>query len=441
MTMIRNILLVLSLLSLYACSGSNDNKSVNIVQFGAKNGEVSDSAIQLAINQAEDGQLILIPQGTYYITKTLQLKDNTRIVGVSKEESILMLSDGICSYDYPKCRMIVANNAKNILIQNMTLDGNSAVTKGVAVDFDNVSSYLLDNIKVSNFSSHGIAFNNGCTNGLIKNCEVKNIGQFGISIFRNGHYNKITDNKLINSVYGIVIDDTTTGIESIASSNNLVAGNTLHNSILGIVVEGSNNNVVENNYLFSSGGALAAIDIWAGGYDGVSRPLGQSNIVRNNTIDYVASQYLMRVMGIDLLIENNIMSGALYDGIYIRSIRDWDNNSANNYNIKLKNNKIRNTGRNAISLEECDTCNISSNIISESGNYGIQVLNPYNTNTSNIDIVDNIFDKVGYIKGIEQKAVSASGNETNPITNLRLINNTCTVGDCIYLLNYYVFGY
>ena len=436
-----SLLLLLSFFQLYACSGNNENNVINIVDSGAKNGEASDAAIQLAINQAGAGQSVYIPQGTFYITKTLQLKDNTRIIGASKEGSILILDDGICSYDYPKCRMIVANKANNLVIQNLTLDGNNSVTKGIAVDFDNVNTYLIDNIKVVNFSSHGIAFNNGCTNGLIQNCAVENIGQFGISIFKNGHLNKIKDNTLTNSVYGIVIDDTTTGVDSIVSSNNWVVGNTLYNSVLGIVVEGSNDTVVENNLLVSTGGALAAIDIWAGGYDGVARPLGQRNIVRNNTINYVASQYLMRVMGRDLLIKNNTMSGALYDGIYIRSIRDWDSKSGNNYNIKSINNKISNTGRNAISVEECDTCNISSNFISESGNYGIQVLNPYITNTSNLDIVDNIFGKVGYKMGIEQKAVSAIGTETNPINNLRLLNNVCTDGDCVYMLNSYVFGY
>lgn len=448
---------LMGLVSLNGCSDGGAAGVVNIADYGARSGEICDTAILNAIIAANGERAIYVPEGTFYISKPIIIPSDTFINGASREKSVLKLHEKICENDFPKCRMIISENpASNIKITNITLDGNIGLTHGLAIDFKGVSSSEITNVDIIDFSSHGITLNEGSNSNRIALCKVIRVGQFGISVFSDGHYNYIEDNTIEDSGQGIVIDDCTTGGEHLPSSHNTISGNNVVNCYFGIIVEGSNDNRVENNSLINKNGGLVAIDVWAGGYDGVARPLGSDNVIRNNRIDYVKSQYLMRIMGKRVLIENNLMNGAIYDGIFVRSIRDWDLSSDVNSEIKVVNNEISNTGRWGIMIEECTDCEIIGNSINGAGDSGVMIRASYETGINalkvqstkiinsgmhgiqittvdgntikDIFIQDNLIQKAGYNTPQKYSAIHASEGLLYNISKLNILNNAYESG-------------
>jgi parallel beta-helix repeat protein len=225
---------------------------------------------------------------------------------------------------------------------------------------------MIDNIAVIDMSAHAISLSEGARFNKIQNNFCENIGMFAITIFSDGHHNIITNNVIENSSYGIVVDDATTGGESRPSDNNSILNNVVLNSGMAIVVEGSNHNLVKDNYIYGSNFGLTGIDVWPGGYDGVSRPMGNGNVITGNKI-IVKSQYGIRHIGKESIIEDNVIIGPKYDGVFIRSIKDWDPETLDvNKNISIKNNKIFQVGRWGVRVEDCDTCQVVGNIFFDS---------------------------------------------------------------------------
>lgn len=101
---------------------------IDVRAFGTKgNGRTNDTfAFQKAIKAAADTKhrTVHVPAGTY-ILDPLFLPSNFRLTGEETETAILKLSPSV---DNQKMnRLINIDNAKNVLVENLTLDGNYAM--------------------------------------------------------------------------------------------------------------------------------------------------------------------------------------------------------------------------------------------------------------------------------------------------------------------------
>ena len=383
--------------------------SIDIRDYGAVSGTVSDRAIQAAIDGAVMMQKpVLIPVGTFYIAKAIVLPSGIRLIGKDRNTSILKAHADLIKTD-PKSRMILSFQASHILLSNFTISGGADDgTKGFGIDLLGVRLSEISQITIRDCLSHGLSLAEGCRDNRVSHCLINNVKSFGIVVFSDGQRNLIENNIVQNAGIGIALDDGTTNGSNLPCADNRIQNNRIENCNMGIVVEGSDDNLVQENTIENTSGGLVAIDVWAGGYDGVARPLGKRNVIVNNTINGKYGSY-MRLMGRDLLVENNHCEGQTTEGgIFIRSINDYDPNTDGNKDIRVINNTVHGTGLWGIILDGGEDCKISDNTIENTGWDGIYVCPSYTSGVKNLQVVGNTITVAGR-HGISINTENAAG--------------------------------
>lgn len=140
-------------------------------------------SIQDAINDLPDGGgTVYIPSGSYPISSTVLLIDNLSFIGEGPGKTVLQLVSG------SNCNIInLGVNTQNVLIENITLDGNRYNQgdetlyqlfgiSGFAAD----SNIFIRNVEVKNVKEQGIAINGD--NIRIEGCIVDNSKWNGITL-------------------------------------------------------------------------------------------------------------------------------------------------------------------------------------------------------------------------------------------------------------------
>ena len=124
----------------------DNNRVANVKDFGAVGDGLADDtlAIQNAINAAVG--TVYFPSGTYYITATVNLISNIKIVGTSNSK---ILSNVVIAFQ--------ALQKSNITIDTLQFEGPSALTMGTVAE-DGI-------INVGNITA-----SNGCSNVKLYNC-------------------------------------------------------------------------------------------------------------------------------------------------------------------------------------------------------------------------------------------------------------------------------
>lgn len=174
-----------------------DKRGVNVQKYGAKGDGVTDDtiAIQNTIDYvSSSGGIVYIPAGTYIVKKILP-KSNVIIHGAGVA-TLLKLSSGVSDFNH----VFEINNANNVTIRNLSIDGNK----------DTQSFYL------SGF------FTLICKNLTIENVSIKNMYGEGLFI---GYTSFLSENVTINNV---VIENCT--------RNELVLGNCKNVKIKGVTI-------------------------------------------------------------------------------------------------------------------------------------------------------------------------------------------------------------
>jgi hypothetical protein len=218
------------------------------------------TAILAVIEKCTPGDTVLLPQGTYQISKTIQLKSGVRFLGAGQEKTVLRFMGQTPS------AILRVTDCQEVEISHLTLDGaaNANATEGIngsnARQLHVHHVTIKDLVKSKEYGPHGIYFSGtnpsatkGVTDSIIADCLLENIG--------------------LGAEYG-------GGIRlAWGSSRNQVLRNTIRRTGRGGIFanDGCTDLLIQGNTVVGSEGEGLAIEVWKGCHRAV---------VEDNRIDY-----------------------------------------------------------------------------------------------------------------------------------------------------------
>jgi parallel beta-helix repeat protein len=218
------------------------------------------TGIQDAINNAKDGDTIIVHSGVYYenvvVDKLVTLRGiGHPVVDASGSDSAITLTaDGITLVGFTATNSGSFEIAAGIMVtsNDNTITGNNVSNNNYGGIFlwDSSNNNTITGNNVSNNSKDGIWLWNSSNNNITGN-KVSNNNNDGICLWDSSN-NTITGNKVSNNNgCGIFLDD---------SSNNTITGNNVsNNSKDGIWLwNSSNNNITGNKVSAASASTIPA---------------------------------------------------------------------------------------------------------------------------------------------------------------------------------------
>ena len=284
--------------------------------------------IQDAIDNASDGDIIMVGPGTYYenliIDKTITLE------GTGATSNMTIIDGG-------KNGNVIEVTADWVNISGFSIQNGGRKTDGVIYNY----GILL----LSNYAN--------ISNNVIEN----NIGtgiHFGFS-----NSNTISNNVIINNWNGINLG---------SSNSNTISSNSIDNSSLGIIIHNSSNNKIIGNTITNQGRGIELYDY------------NSYNEIKNNSINNNGFGIQAYGFNSNNDISNNIISHNNQNGIKITEMYGYSNN------YTISGNTITDNGDWGIYLKFSTNNIISGNYIENNSlggtyNNGIKLLNSSNYNT------------------------------------------------------------
>lgn len=213
----------------------------NIRDYGATSNQSSDNdavVIQGVINAAKAGDTVYIPNGTYHIKSTINLKSGVTLIGESRENTILA---GAYTTQ-PHAMIYAAPGTTNLTLSSFTITSASGRTYKAAVRLgleggSQVSRIAVQNLFIEKFERFGVQLQNAyqvvVENNVIKNATALGGGGQG---------------------YGVIIDQA-------LSNNNWIVGNEIGPVIRHAVLiqKSAHHNLIEQNTI--TGTVSSAIDL------------------------------------------------------------------------------------------------------------------------------------------------------------------------------------
>ncbi|MHA0289043.1 right-handed parallel beta-helix repeat-containing protein [Mycobacterium sp. C3-094] len=216
-------------------------RTLNVRDYGATSNQSSDNdalAIQKAINAAKAGDTVYIPNGTYHIRSTINLKSGVSLIGESRGSTILA---GAYS-SQPHAMIYAAPGTTNLTVSSFTITSASGPTYKAAIRLGlegtgQVSRIAVQNLFIEKFERFGVQLQNAyqvvVENNVIKNATAVGGGGQG---------------------YGVIVDQA-------LSNNNWIVGNEIGPVIRHAVLvqKSANHNLIEQNTI--TGTVSGAIDL------------------------------------------------------------------------------------------------------------------------------------------------------------------------------------
>ncbi len=200
--------------------------------------------IQAAIDNASQGDTILVKSGTYF--ETLVINKSINLIGENQESTFIDANNAT--------ENIIYINASYVSIENFTVSNNKgypySVTEPDGIRAEYFSSYI--NITSNTISAiqygNGIFLQYGSENTIVGN-NITTCGGTGVYV-EGGSGCSIIDNNIVNNGFGALLSD--------ASGNNTIIGNYFGNSTynygLQLNNDCSNNTVVGNTFAYNQYG-------------------------------------------------------------------------------------------------------------------------------------------------------------------------------------------
>lgn len=232
-----------------------------------ENSQANYTMIQEAINNADDGDTILVYSGVFsenvIVNRSVSIKsnsgnpDDTIIQAANSEEHVFNVTKdnvtisgfkitGACDFVRSSVAGICLEGVNKNIISNNKLSQNV-----VGIDLQSSHNNVLKN-NTAYDNERGISLTNSNSNNLINNDAFNN--RFGI-YFWGSKNNILSDNNVsLSEEDGIWIED--------GSGNNTLSNNTVSNSDgSGIfLTESSNNNIIESNSVTSNFIGIQIVD-------------------------------------------------------------------------------------------------------------------------------------------------------------------------------------
>jgi nitrous oxidase accessory protein len=271
------------------------------------------TTIQEAINNANEGETILIKAGTYYehviVNKPLLLvgenKQNTTIDGSGTETVVYVIANNVTLSGFT-----IQNGEQGIYLRyssNNVVSGNNVSSNGYGIYLWGSSHNVVSGNDASN-NDYGIYLEGSSHNTLTSN-NVSNNG-YGTRLYHSDN-NVVSGNDASNNDYGIYVGD---------SGSTRISGNDASNNDYGIYLSYTENNVVSGNNVSSNG---YGIYLWGSSHN---------VIFQNNFISYTEPiRSIGSVNSWDNGVEGNYWSG------YHGTDADWDGIGDTPYHIDINN--------------------------------------------------------------------------------------------------------
>jgi parallel beta-helix repeat protein len=355
------------------------------------------TGIQAAINNAKDGDTIIVHSGVYYenvvVDKLVTLKGiNLPVVDAGGEGSAITLTaDGITLVGFTATNSgIFFEIAAGIKVtsNNNTITGNN-----VSSNMDGIGLYYFSNnntITGNNVSNnwYGIdLFYPSSNNNTISGNSARNNSEAGIRLSSSCN-NTISSNNVSNNWYGIDLTD--------SSNNNTISGNSASNNNLeGISLYDSRNNIITGNTLVNDGLFVSY------SYQNTV----EDNIVNGKPLVYLedALDYKVEDAGQVILVNcTNITVENLDLSNTSVGVELWKTEDS-----KVLNNNVSNNSNGGIRLYFSSNNTISDNNVSNNKWHGIKFDNSSNnTITGNVFVNDGLFVSYSYQNTVEDNIVN-----------------------------------
>jgi len=276
-------------------------------------GEGDYTRIQWAVDNASDGDTVLVESGIYI--EQITINKSISLVGNVDE----------CIIDGNRSGTVITVSSDGVEIMGLTVKGSSGQES--AIFLDEVQNCTIKGNNITK-NSRGIGIE-GCNNKIENNIFYGN-GWAGISLW--GSNNIILNNTCQYSEAGI----------EVGSSENHITGNTLKFGIWGIRLDYAEYNVITNNHCTKY-------------QDGILLSDSDKNTISNNECNFntgcgISLEYSRK----NKVSGNTCNSNELY-GIYIVDHDDNDNLDSRGAGNKLSGNKCKSNGEANIYYESDDT--------------------------------------------------------------------------------------
>jgi parallel beta-helix repeat protein len=368
----------------YVCDGIDDQETIN-------------SAIS-AISST--GGTVLLLEGTYIITGSINLVSNIALVGQGSG-TLIKVPDILNIDELP---VIYGYNVSRVLIANLRIDGNKANQTDVfeyGIYFDTVTYSEIRDCRIENiFLGPGIFLADSNNNIIIGNvcqgCECCGILLGDAVVGYSSNDNIIVGNVCRGNGEGIRLEN---------SNDNIVIGNICQENPIGIDILKSNNNTIEGNI---------CLDIR---FHGISivylNGPSSNNTVVGNICQRCGNNGIFVYSSHNNVVTGNVCKENSFSGIYVAG----SNNT-------VTDNVCQDNGGNGIHLHNSNNNLVVGNEIKGNGGHGIYIA-VYSRNNNitgnyilgNSQASDNAYDGIYLYNGSNYNFISSNlirrGDTTN----------------------------
>lgn len=220
-------------------------KTLNVRDYGATSGKSSDNdaaAIQKAINAAQAGDVVYLPNGVYHVKSIITMKSGVSLIGQSRDATVLASAFSTLTYLFsnPHAVIYAAPGSTNMTISSFTITQASGkiYNAGVRLGSENrgqVSRIAVKDLFIEKHRRFGIQLQNAdnvlVDGNVIRNASALDGGGsgYGIIIDQAGSHNNWVRNNTIGPVirHGILIQE--------SAHHNLIEDNTITGAVSGAI--------------------------------------------------------------------------------------------------------------------------------------------------------------------------------------------------------------
>ncbi|MGP4053826.1 right-handed parallel beta-helix repeat-containing protein [Mycobacterium sp. 4D054] len=220
-------------------------KTLNVRDYGATSGKSSDNdaaAIQKAINAAQAGDVVYIPDGVYHVKSIITLKSGVSLIGQSRDATVLASAFSTMTYMFsnPHAVIYAPGGTTNLTISSFTIRQASGkiYNAGVRLGSESrgqVSRIAVKDLFIEKHRRFGVQLQNA-DNVLVEGNMIRNASAldgggsgYGIIIDQAGSHNNWVRNNTIGPVirHGILIQE--------SAHHNLIEDNTITGAVSGAI--------------------------------------------------------------------------------------------------------------------------------------------------------------------------------------------------------------